>query len=240
MKTCTYFVVFSMALVQSFGVRAVALQDLDRINNLVNQARALADDARPDSFQSPGIGIQSTQKIQQGNPFSKAARAGDASVQSAGGTDVQVDADSIRIKAGGQQFAIPRIGGTRGPDEADPHMAAEVGRFVPNIGQTANVKSALETANSFRIFGDAVRSFRNGDFPLALATIERAKLSNRNNPYLDPFHSLCLFANGDYLAAAEQAYAAASRANIQLGPVTGLLWEPGIVCQRVSAIAGRG
>lgn len=216
MKSTLFLLVLQLAVVNTQFAYAAPVQDLDRINNLVNQARSLADGARsnPSSLQL-GIGVQS--QNQPKNPFATTAGDLGVDVQSENGPAVKVDSAKIGIGVGGHQFEIPRTGRTIA---SSLHIPAPSGvRINGNAGNTyvggpvGNIDRAISTASNYRVFGDAVRAFRAADFDSALSLIRQVKTSVKS-PVFDQFQSLCFFASGNYLKSAEFAYAASSQSQI--------------------------
>lgn len=187
---------------------AAFAQDLDRINDIISQARGLADSAR--SAQSPSP-AQTTTSSPAGlaNPFSNRSQSpanSGVSVGSVTGPGVDVNDQQIRVNAGGQQFVIPRVGNPSSP--AVPGLAN---------GRTT-VDDALRRVAGYQTYANAVQLFRAAEFQRAAVQMQGVAIENQDPRVLHPFHSLCLFANGQYIRSAELAYSAAS-----LAPVWG--WE---------------
>ncbi len=197
MKSRILFFVLSVGMILPVCAMAHPLQDLDRINNLVNQARGLADGVR-------GAAVQAPQQQVLSNPFRRDLAGGNAagiSLQAANGSTVDVGADQVRINAGGMEFNIPRVG----------VGAVGAGNPVrPGFGNPmANTAEAIEQVACYWAFADATQAFRNADFNTAISKMERASQAKQAN--FDQFNSLCQFAVANYRKSAEHAYAAASK-----------------------------
>jgi hypothetical protein len=163
------------------------IQNLDRVNDLVNSARAMADSLRTQSNAMPNQGFA--------NPFSVSPMAhGATGIQASNGTGVEVGQHNIRINAGGREFNIPRIGTN---SVVSPSVN---GSGLPNL----RANEAVREAAYFVTFADSVRAFHQADFVTATKKVEEASLA-RNHQFQE-FHSLCCFAQGDYKSAAELAY----------------------------------
>lgn len=196
MKSRTLFTVLCIGMILPVCGMACPLQDLDRINDIVNQARGLADGLR-------GNGVQSTQQPGQttfANPFTDLRNQGGGAgigLQAANGSSVDVGPDQVRVNAGGLDISIPRVGVAN----------TGVRPGLPNVGvPTGNAADALEQAAMYKAFADATRAFRNADYSTAINQMElasKAKLAN-----FEQFNSLCQFAVGNYSRSAEHAYAA--------------------------------
>lgn len=206
MKANVLFALLILGLVIPVGAMS---QDLDRVNNLVNQALEMAEGAR---------NVGSTAQIQQQdrihNPF--AQRTEGLGVQAANGTRVGVDSDRIRINAGGQQFQIPRISSGpayQTPDSVDPHMAGQTrphrygtGRLT-NIGAPGSQVSA--TYGPYLEYSNAVVAFRGGDYRKADQLMDRVPADAI--PVGNQFRALCKFSQGNFPRSAEFAYATLGR-----------------------------
>lgn len=198
MKSKTLFTVLCIGMILPVCGMACPLQDLDRVNDIVNQARSLADGLR-------GTGAQTAQQAGQqtySNPFANLRNQGvgaGVGLQAANGSAVEVGPNQVRINAAGMDIAIPRVGGV------NTNL-----RPVPGVGITgARPADALEQAAFYTAFADATRAFRNADYPSAITKMEtasKAKLAN-----FDQFNSLCQFAVANYPKSAEYAYAALAR-----------------------------
>ena len=212
MKLSMIVAVFSLAFFPVVDSLAAPIQDLDRINEIVNQVRGLADDAGEQSVRVQAIGVNEPGKTPRKNPFSVEPNTpigNDSSTPPA----VDVGPEAIRINAGGRQFNIPRLGTGYKDSNIDVARAPALknGMNVEGrTGQPTNLGAALETAKNYRIFSDAVREFRNGKYALAL-TIMKQFNETKSDGIADQFLALCLFAQGDYLKSAESEYAAASQ-----------------------------
>jgi len=210
-KSKFLIVVLTWGLVIPICATAAPFQDLDRINDIVNQARNLAQSART------GAGNAQPDARQSGynNPFSSGTANSDINVQGANGTGVEVEGNQIRVKAGGQQFVFPRsntpTSGRIGAGTAGSGAAGLV-----NGNRTAD--QAMKMVAGYQNFADAVQLFRNAEFNRAATQMKDAATTNLKQPVFDPFQSLCLFATGDYIRSAEFAYSAAAQS-----PVWG--WE---------------
>jgi hypothetical protein len=196
-----------LVLAVSLGIPIVTygapVQDLDRINDIVNQARGLAQSARTD-FSNP-----QTDGVHRGlnNPFSRGASTNNIGVRGANGTDVEIDGNQIRVNAAGRAFVFPRINSPSHPGVGNPGFAGSP------IGNRS-VDQTLATVAGYRSLAEAVQRFRNSDFEGAAAQMRDATTVNLQQPALAPFHSLCLFATRDYIRSAEFAYAAAAESQI--------------------------
>lgn len=194
-KSNILFFVLTLGLV--FPICGVSgAQDLDRINDIVNQARGLAQTARSGAAASQ----TNTQQSGFNNPFSRSAANATATNRPA----VDVGENQIRVNAGGQQFVIPRLNGTPGSG-----VTTAGGAGLPN--GIANVDRAMNLVAGYRNYADAVQLFRNADFNRAAAQMNDLDQAQVQQRMLDPFHSLCLFATGEYIRSAELAYSAASQ-----------------------------
>ena len=221
MKSTLFLLVLQFVLIQPQFANAAPVQDLDRINDLVNQARSLADGARsnPSPLQRR-VGVQSPSQFK--NPFATTVSDRGVDVQSENGPAVKVDPSKIGINVGGRQFEIPRnsgIGDTVGVDSY-LHLPAprnyggsSIAEGVIGRRSLNPVNQAMATAGNYRVFGDAVRAFRVGEFESALSLIREVKTHGKKAVF-DQFQSLCLFASGDYLKSAEFAYAATSQSQL--------------------------
>jgi hypothetical protein len=213
MKSSFSLIVVSIVCFPALSAWAAPIQDLGRIDDLVNQARGLADSARSNERQSTaGLNDPTTGQRRFDNPFARAANgtAGQSALGAASGVGVDVGGDSIRIEAGGRQFTIPRVGGNTGPDSMDPPVRAPARNglaYSANRGHADRVSAAMKTANDYRSFAEAARLFRSDDFAGSLAKINSIE-NNNTDPPIEQFHALCEFANGDYMKSAELAYAA--------------------------------
>ncbi|MDB4777908.1 hypothetical protein OAG68_00465 [bacterium] len=197
MKSRILFVVLSVGMILPVCAMAHPFQDLDRINDIVNQARGLADGVR-------GAAPQAPQQQVLANPFSRDLAGGSVagiSVQAANGSAIDVGTDQVRINAGGMQFNIPRVGGG----------TVGVGNPVGPVGGAplVNTAEAMEQVACYRAFADATQAFRNADFNTAISKMERASGAKQTN--FDQFNSLCQFAIANYGKSAEHAYAAAAK-----------------------------
>lgn len=201
MKSKTLFTVLCIGMILPVCGMACPLQDLDRINDIVNQARGLADGLRAQ-------GAQSTQADHQqpfSNPFANLRGGGDGAgvaFQAANGSEVEIRPDQVRVNAGGLDIAIPRVGGTNN----------SVGTVTPNAGIPGVRTNALEQAEYFKAFADANRAFRDADYQTAISKMEtasKAKLAS-----FEQFRSLCQFAVANYPKSAEHAYAALAQNQI--------------------------
>jgi tetratricopeptide (TPR) repeat protein len=221
MKSSIFFAVFSIAVAPALLAAAAPFQDLDRINEIVNQARGLANLAGSEKSNQKENAPQngngpSTDQHPLANPFARGADSKTAG-QPTNQPSVGIGSDGIQIDAGGRKFTIPRVGGSWEGNDIDPHMAAPAGNAAANYGslldRTGNATAALETANNYRVFAAATQLFRNADFSAALDTIEQVKPTDNTGP-IEQFHALCRFANGDYAKSAELAYSALAKTPI--------------------------
>ena len=203
MKSRLLVMVGMLGLAISSGAKGAPVQDLDRINDIVNQARGLAQSAREGAVDSQ----PDAQPASFNNPFSRGATSSDVNVRGATGNDVAVDEDQIRVNAGGRQFVFPRIKGSPNPNITNS------GRPGLANGNPA-VDRAMNMVGGYRSFADAVRLFRGSDFSGAKAQMNDPSMAKLQQPLLDPFHSLCLFATEDYIRSAEFAYSAASQSQL--------------------------
>ena len=177
-----------------------AFQDLDRINNIVNQARGLADSVR----QGGGVSTpQAAATSQWSNPFSAngSGVVSSLAVPATANPTVEVNGADINIMAGGHSFSVPRIanGVAVGP--------GVLGSSSPSVNLAA-ASNAVQQAQQWRNFATAVQSFRGAEFSNAANLMSQINPTPSRSPALDQFHSLCSFASGQYQQSAEYAYAA--------------------------------
>jgi len=113
----------SLGLFVPLRASAVPWQDLDRINNIINQARSLADSARTGD---QAVQQATAQEAEFNNPFARDDSTSGLPAQDANqgvsvnrgiGLGVGVDKDKIRVNAGGRQFNIPRVSGYASPKQ---------------------------------------------------------------------------------------------------------------------------
>lgn len=230
MKSNILFAVLPICMALATLANGAPFQDLDRVNQIVDQARGLADAVRGQSIQSRKIGLPY-------NPFRSAVK-GEEKASGIGiapnrGIGVGIGQNDIQIEAAGQRFNIPRVSGNstpRGfqtPDTVDPQMAGNTipprnqsGRILnsygpyPGIGNGIGVgigagleaEKAMEYARQAQMFSKASKEFANGNHEAALQTIQPALMKERNFVPYSEFFSLVYFANGDYKTAAYYAY----------------------------------
>ena len=194
MKTKFLMVVAGLAAIQMLSLQTHA-QDLSRTQGLVNQALQLADAARANTHISPQA------PVQQGwsNPFASAPAASTTVTSGVPGTGVAVSGSNIRVNAGGMQFDIPRTGvGT-----TYPAVGSSIG--IPAAGTVAS--NAMQTAQQWKNFADAVTSFQGGNYGDATSLMGQVRPTTDVLPALNHFHALCTFAEGNYDRSAEYAYA---------------------------------
>ena len=201
-------------------------QDLSRVDDIVNQARGLADNVRAGVAQP----LQQTQMDtntsfqSHRNPFSPnpesatvvisspVMTAPQVAFQSTSGTGVNVTDSNIQISAGGRQFNIPRI--TTG---SVPIGAITRSPSAPTIAVGPGNNSFVEVdvaakVDAYRSFASAVSKFRNSDFQGAAKHMQIVNEQLPGQSAFNQFHALTHFANGDYDRAAEFAYATSAAA----------------------------
>ena len=173
-----------------FPVVAVAgpFQDLNRINNIVSQARGLADTVRA----SHGMPTPSYQTFP--NPFS--VTQGTVAFASQPLPTVAINPGEIRVTTGGIDMSVPRI---------QPGVSVGVPGAV-TTGIPATVARADNTVQAYRDFAAAVKAFRGADYNSAKQHMQGAVTAMPNQAAFSQFHSLVHFATGDYKRAAEFAY----------------------------------
>ncbi len=195
MKTKLVAAIACLAAIQLLGLKSQA-QDLSRTQGLVNQALQLADSARANSQ------LHAQPPAQQGfsHPFASSSAPVSTTVTSGvPGTGVALSGSNIRVNAGGMQIDIPRVGG----GGTYPVAGAAVG--VPATGAIAS--SAMQTAQQWKSFADAVSSFQGGNYGNATSLMAQASPTTTSLPGVNHFHALCTFAEGNYDRSAEYAYA---------------------------------
>lgn len=204
MKSRILFVVLSVGMILPVCAMASPFQDLDRVNDLVNQARGLADGIRGSATQG---NQQASRDNTWVNPFlskpSGVEGTGGAGVafQAANGSGVEIGSDQVRINAGGMEFNIPRVGGgvVGTPSPVRPIAGSPIG----------NSTDAMEQVACYRAFADATHAFRQANYQVAVEKMHRATQAKQVN--FDQFNSLCQFAVANYQKSAEHAYAAAAK-----------------------------
>lgn len=187
--------------------QAAPLQDLDRISDIVNQARGMAETARTGNLSATTNESDSDAVGRSlNNPFSRTNSVANLR-QESDRPNVDVGQNAIQIDAGGRQFTIPRVGSVDGGN-INQNLAASIGNAVGGTAPRgrANVGAALKTANAYRIFGDATRLFYHADYQGSWEKLQTIEDVDPLSP-IEQFQSLCLFANGEYAKSAEIAYA---------------------------------
>ncbi len=168
MKSKLLIFSISLGLFVPLRASAVPWQDLDRINNIINQARSLADSAR--------TGDQATaQEAEFNNPFARDDSASKlpaqdasqgASVNQGVGVGVGVDKDNIRVNAGGRQFNIPRVSGNATRNQRG------IGRDSLATGKVDN-GNGINGMNPHALGAQTLLYYPPGYAPLRVGVIDR-------------------------------------------------------------------
>ena len=185
---------------------AVPFQDLDRVNQIVDQARNMAAAARhinstpasqvADSFHNPFA-----------NNLQKIGPAGIEETTASRVPAVDIDESNIRINTGGNQFVIPRI--NAGAPIAGPTTAA-----LPSLRMGVDLNAQLANVEAYRRYSDALSSFRDSNFQGAAKEVDTILLPAQQAHAISPFRSLCFFATGHYKKSAAYAYTAAAKTQV--------------------------